>query len=129
MDYVLVFSKISQRGDHHRSEALQAFRKKFLANLLKEGLEYEIDGDSDEDFCFVKLYAGRSVVEKYCELLKWKMPVKTNVLHRRDLVDKKFASNRRAKLFDDSTSYKLFSTLPPSRYRIHYEYSRAKRYL
>lgn len=130
MDYVLVYNKTSHRsGDHTRFQTLAVLRKRFLANLAKEGVEFEIDGESDDDCCFVKLHAGKAVLEKYCELLKWKMPVRTNLLHRRVPKDWKLASSRRDFLFDDCSNSPVISNLPPSRYRVHYEYSRAKRYL
>lgn len=104
-------------------------RKKFLVNLVKEGIEYEIDGESDDNFCFVKLHAGKVVLKKYCELLKWKVPIKSNVLHRRGTRSWKFASSRRDFTFDDCQSSLILSGLPASRYKVHYEYSRAKHYL
>lgn len=127
---MLVFTRKQKKDSEDVDDVDDRMRQIYIENLEKEGIDTEVEEFLNGNF-FVKVHATRTALIKYAELLKWQMPVKVSILHLRDRIKKKFASNRRTDLFDETYYREMnFNTLTPvSKYRIHYEYSKAKSYL
>lgn len=116
MDYILVVFKHDNTSNGF---GISKLRQEFLKNIQHEGLAHEIDTESDDHVDFIKLHVDQKVVEKYCELLKWKLPVKREI----QIEMNEYVSNT------EVAQFSLFSILPPSQYKMYYEYSNTKRYL
>lgn len=108
IDYILVY-----RNDDQNDEEKERTRNCFLYNLKLEGLAFQID--EKQEFTFVKIFTNKNVLQKYAELLRWKLP----------------ATHRSLKKFEETESqkqYRYFDTVRTN-YKIHYYYSKEMSYL
>ncbi|CAM6031852.1 unnamed protein product, partial [Sphagnum compactum] len=111
IDYVLIYSNITE--DKLMFEKHEAIRKRFLDNLTKEGLEWEID--KKRDISAVKIQATTDVLRKYCELLRWQMPANHKSLSKYEATE----AEKKQSYFDTTLT----------EYKIHYYYSQELSYL
>lgn len=119
VDFVLVYST----NKHSKKEDAET-REIFLKNLNAEGVETSDECEKNGNF-FIKLHATQEALSKYAELLRWQMPVKKNVLCDEKI--RKWSTRRRKELHERNSTTNVKAGA--SKYRIHYEYSRAKNYL
>lgn len=73
MDYVLAFSKNDHNVKHKQK------REMFCQNLENEGLELEQDFSNPIEQ-FVKVHVPKHILIRYCELLRFRMPIKDSYL-------------------------------------------------
>uniref|UniRef100_T1GN27 Anoctamin dimerisation domain-containing protein n=1 Tax=Megaselia scalaris TaxID=36166 RepID=T1GN27_MEGSC len=69
VDYILAYDTFKEDTNH--------IRKAFEENLIKEGLEIEME-NSQQQINFVKIHAPMEVLARYCQLLKLKLPLKVS---------------------------------------------------
>ncbi|XP_058804828.1 anoctamin-4-like isoform X2 [Phymastichus coffea] len=102
-------------------------RELFERSLLEQGLQLEYE--ENRHLCFVKIYASKEVLCRYCEIMKLRMPIKP-------LPDEKIIEE--TDFLDDAKSWfvQLFSfaqldadKFPPTEYKLSAEYARDKDYL
>lgn len=68
VDFVLVYEEINPNSDAQRK------RNVFEKNLVEEGLLLQKEGYGQK--VFVLLQASDEVLFRYCEILKFRMPIK-----------------------------------------------------
>lgn len=66
-------------------------RKSFYKSLKNAGLEIEAEKNA-QDVYFVKIHAPMDVIKKYCGIMRFKMPIKEEVIESSgDILDSKVA--------------------------------------
>ncbi|XP_012289037.1 anoctamin-4 [Orussus abietinus] len=121
VDFVLVHM---QNGNRNHAQK----REVFEGDLMDQGLELEYE--YNQSLCFIKIYAPKEVLCRYCEILKLRMPIK--YLPEESII------NETTDIFDDAKSWfgKIFSFVklndskfPQREYQLATEFSRDKEYL
>lgn len=126
VDYVLTFSK----NDHNLKHKQK--REMFCQNLENECLELEHDYSHPMEQ-FIKVHVPRHVLINYCELMRFKMPIKESYFTDLELTEKESDSIGK-KIKDFVTKpfrcVELNMTLmQKSERKIYHQFSREREYL
>lgn len=124
MDFVLSWTDDLDRKNATAPEKRRVFEK----NLVNEGLELRVQ--HLDKFHFVLIHAPFEVLERYCEILKLKMPIR--------LVDNEVKEEHSFDIVDEVKSWLKYilsfidfdkSVFPISENKLCAEFSRGKDYL
>lgn len=124
VDYVLAYDSKDANEDNETK------RRIFCANLEKDGLELEYE--KTQRVHFVKIHAPREVLRKYAELLRWEMPVRSQLWKREEIEATEYRLLQNVKSFF-GRPFRFIKLdpvkFPPKEIQMFNEYSRDKEYL
>lgn len=127
VDYVLAYSRDDNKDPNNENDTK---REIFCANLEKEGLELEVE--KTQRVHFVKIHAPLEVLRKYAELLRWEMPIKSQLWKKEDIDGPEYHLLQNLKSFF-GRPFRFIKLdpvkFPPRDIQLFHEYSRDKEYL
>lgn len=127
VDYVLAYARDETKDTNSENDTK---REIFCANLQKDGLELEYE--KTQRVHFIKIHAPKELLRKYTELLRWEMPVRSQ-LWKKDMIDASeyhLLQNMKSFFGRPFRFIKLDPVKFPQREaQMFHEYSRDKEYL